>query len=189
MPDQSQNHRSYNESSNVNIFTQGDSPSYLTDQSPYQQSGSSEVHTPPVLPSYIKAIPARINKNAIRFLQQEGAFAIPEQRLRNALLQAYVEFVHPYMPLIDLHEFFSIMNDDGESGKISLILFQAIMFAGSTFVGLEYLLAAGFGTRMEARRFYHSKAKVRTLDICFNLPLFFLPRETSRSQILLPFKP
>ena len=96
----------------------------------------------------------------VAHLQRKGALAVPPNDFRNELLRAYIEFVHPYMPLIELHELLHIVNQGtGESGKISLLLFQAVMFAGVAFVDMSYLTKAGYPTRKSARKAFYLKAR------------------------------
>lgn len=101
------------------------------------------------------------------YLWKKGALTIPDTSFRNALLRAYVEFVHPYMPLIELHEFLDIVDrgdgtkSDGTPGKISLVLFQAVMFTGTAFVDKSWLEGAGYGSRKSARKAFYLKARVR----------------------------
>ncbi|KAF2813290.1 uncharacterized protein BDZ99DRAFT_253225 [Mytilinidion resinicola] len=113
------------------------------------------------LPAFIKPLPARIGPDEVSYLEKKGALTIPSTPLRNELLRAYVEFVHPYMPLLDLHEFVAALdNADGNLGKISLILFQSVMFAGSAFVDMRHLRAAGYVTRKEARKDFFQKTRL-----------------------------
>lgn len=113
------------------------------------------------LPLYIKPLPARIGSDEITYLEKKGALTIPNNALRNELLRAYIEFVHPYMPLLDLHEFIEIVDKgDGSDGKLSLILFQSVMFAGSAFIDMRHLRKAGYLTRKEARKDFFLKTRV-----------------------------
>ncbi|KAF2706731.1 hypothetical protein K504DRAFT_470780 [Pleomassaria siparia CBS 279.74] len=113
------------------------------------------------LPLFIKPLPARIGPDEVTYLEKKGALTIPKTTLRNEMLRAYVEFVHPYMPLLDLHDFLAVVDQpDGSLGKVSLILFQAVMFAGSAFVGMHHLRAAGYITRKEARKDFFQKTRV-----------------------------
>ncbi|OCK83063.1 hypothetical protein K432DRAFT_379833 [Lepidopterella palustris CBS 459.81] len=113
------------------------------------------------LPLYIKPLPSRIGPDEVSYLEKKGALTIPNSTLRNELLRAYVEFVHPYMPLLDLHEFITTLDrTDGSLGKISLILFQAVMFAGSAFVDMRHLRVAGYVTRKEARKDFFQKTRL-----------------------------
>lgn len=99
----------------------------------------------------------------IDYLFAKGALSLPETLVRNALLRSYVEYVHPYMPLVEIHELLQIINDGtGQSGRLSLLLFQAIMFAGTAFVDMEYLRSAGYSNRKAARKAFFQKARVRT---------------------------
>ncbi|KAH9208634.1 fungal-specific transcription factor domain-containing protein [Leptodontidium sp. 2 PMI_412] len=122
--------------------------------------------TPPILlkhqlPDYLKPLPQRMTSVDIDYLFAKGALSLPDAPVRNALLRAYCEFVHPYMPLLELHHVLEIMNDPtGESGKISLLLFQAIMFAGTAFVDMGHLVAAGYTNRKAARKAFFQKARV-----------------------------
>ncbi|KAH8745864.1 fungal-specific transcription factor domain-containing protein [Hyaloscypha finlandica] len=113
------------------------------------------------LPEYLKPLPQRMTSVDIDYLFAKGALSLPEDSVRNALLRSYLEYVHPYMPLIEVHELLQIINDGtGETGRISLLLFQAIMFAGTAFVDMEYLRAAGYSNRKAARKAFFQKARV-----------------------------
>ena len=69
------------------------------------------------------------------------------------------------MPLIEVHEVLRIIDDGtGASGKISLLLFQAIMFAGTAFVDMEFLRVAGYTSRKAARKAFFQKARVSTFQ-------------------------
>lgn len=115
-----------------------------------------------LLPAYIKPLPLRMTVDDVSHLWKKGALTIPDTYFRDALLTAYVEYVHPYMPLIELDEFLTTVDTAaGETGRISLLLFQAVMFAGVAFVDMSHLTAAGFVTRKAARKAFYLKARVR----------------------------
>jgi hypothetical protein len=115
-----------------------------------------------VLPGYLKPLPQRMTSADVDYLWAKGALSLPELPVRNALFRSYLEFVHPYMPLIEVHELLEIVEEGtGVSGKISLLLFQAIMFAGTAFVDMEFLNSAGFSNRKVARKAFFQKARVR----------------------------
>jgi hypothetical protein len=114
------------------------------------------------LPYFIKPLPTRIGPDEIAFLEKKGALTVPSIGLRNELLRAYIEFVHPYMPLLELYDFVMIVESgSGVLGRISLILFQAVMFAGSAFVDMHHLHNAGYLSRKEARKDFFQKTRVR----------------------------
>jgi len=113
------------------------------------------------LPLFIKPLPAKIGPDEVAYLEKKGALTIPQGTLRNEMLRAYIEFVHPYMPLLELHDFLAIIDKpDGSLGKVSLILYQAVMFAGSAFIDMHHLRAAGYATRKEARKDFFQKTRV-----------------------------
>lgn len=94
------------------------------------------------------------------YLQKSGALSVPEKSFRNALLESYIEYVHPYMPVLELHDFINITSQNSEE-RVSLLLFQAVMFTGSAFVDMAHLISAGFPSRKAARKVLYQKAKVR----------------------------
>ncbi|KAJ5554475.1 hypothetical protein N7513_004434 [Penicillium frequentans] len=112
------------------------------------------------LPDYIRGLPARFQKEDIDYLAAKGALTIPDVGLRNELLKAYIHYVHSYMPLLDLEEFLqTIVQNDGVH-RISLLLFQAVMFAGMAFVDMKHLQAAGYQTRKAARKIFFQRARL-----------------------------
>ncbi|KAI9844111.1 MAG: hypothetical protein M1837_005825 [Sclerophora amabilis] len=127
----------------------------------FNRNGFHHRRSGPLLPGYIKPLPPRIVSEDVAYLENKGALSIPETGLRNELLRAYVEFVHGYMPLLDLNDFLKIVDmGNGATGTLSLLLFQAVMFVGSAFVDLRHLQNAGFPTRKAARRAFFQRARV-----------------------------
>ena len=112
------------------------------------------------LPHYIRPLPTRLGNDETTFLEKKGALSIPPDLLRNALLKSYAEFVHPYMPLINLHEIIEIIDQSSGTDSISLLLFQAIMFSGVATVDMRYLRAAGYSSRKDARRQFFQKVRL-----------------------------
>ncbi|OBT72114.1 hypothetical protein VF21_09184 [Pseudogymnoascus sp. 05NY08] len=112
------------------------------------------------LPAYIQPLPTCMAAEDMMHLWNKGATVIPEIAFRNELLWSYIEFVHPYMPLLDVHDFLQIVDEGtGENGRVSLLLFQAVMFAGVAFVDRSYLTAAGYPTRRSARKAFYLKTR------------------------------
>ncbi|KAK5070052.1 hypothetical protein LTR64_001886 [Lithohypha guttulata] len=111
-------------------------------------------------PKYIPAIPPRILSEDIDYLRKKGAFLIPETGLRNELLRCYVQYVHPYLPVLDLSEFLTTVDQDDCSATISLLLFQAVMFAATAYIDLRYLTAQGYDSRKAARKAFFQRVKL-----------------------------
>lgn len=113
-----------------------------------------------VLPKYVPSIPNRILAEDVDYLQRKGAFLIPEVHLRNELLRCYVQYVHPYMPLLELQELLTAVGKSDGSSTISLLLFQAVMFAGTAYIDMRYLTAQGYDSRKAARKAFFQRAKL-----------------------------
>ncbi|EXL40433.1 hypothetical protein FOCG_17055 [Fusarium oxysporum f. sp. radicis-lycopersici 26381] len=113
------------------------------------------------LPAVLRPLPTKIAAEDINYLQIKGALSTPILPLHNALLQAYIEYVHPYMPLMDLNNFLSIINTrDGQNGQTSLFLYQAVMFAASAFIEMKYLREGGYTTRKAACKSFFQKTRL-----------------------------
>ncbi len=112
------------------------------------------------LPCWIKPLPPTIKLAEFQYLWEKDVFCLPGANLQDDILRAFIECVHPYMPVLDLCDFIRVM-DHKERGKgqISLLLFHAVMFAGITFVKISKLKAAGFSTRKAARKAAYMKAR------------------------------
>lgn len=115
---------------------------------------------PPMLPAYIKPLPGHFSSDDITYLQNKGVLTIPNTKLRNELIRCYAEFVHPYMPLIDLHEFIGIIDRNEGTSQLSLLLFQSVMFASVATVDMCHLSNAGYATRRDARREFFNKTRL-----------------------------
>ncbi|KAL2004142.1 hypothetical protein VTN02DRAFT_6239 [Thermoascus thermophilus] len=111
-------------------------------------------------PRYLKPWPSRIAPEDVDYLRHRGALAIPETELRDELLRCYVQWVHNFMPMLDLRHFLRCVVENDPSGHISLLLFQAVMFAGTAFVDREHLQAAGYATRKSARKAFFTRVKL-----------------------------
>ncbi|KAI0471951.1 fungal-specific transcription factor domain-containing protein [Xylariaceae sp. FL0804] len=113
------------------------------------------------VPAFIKPLPAKVAPEDVSYLRMKGALSLPSLPLQTALLRAYVEFVHPYMPLIDLHDFLgTIAASEGPHDQISLFLYQSVMFAATAYVDVRLLRDAGFPTRKLARKVFFYKARL-----------------------------
>jgi hypothetical protein len=122
------------------------------------------IEQPSEWPLFIKPIPERISSEDRYYLLQKQVLTLPHMRLQNGLLKAFVEYVHPYMPLLELHEFLKVVNDrTGSAGKVSLFLYHAVMFSATAFVDESLLKEAGYESRRDARRAFFSRTRVSVL--------------------------
>ncbi|TKA82911.1 hypothetical protein B0A55_01168 [Friedmanniomyces simplex] len=143
----------------LNLQRLGRKPS-SADVAPMLPNALSPITPSYSLPLYIKPLPARFGPDDILYLEKKGALTIPAVPLRDELLRCYAEFVHPYMPLLNMHELVRTIDRSDGTYTISLLLFQAIMFAGIATVDMRYLKAAGYDTRRDARREYFQKTRL-----------------------------
>ncbi|KAF5010959.1 hypothetical protein FDECE_2922 [Fusarium decemcellulare] len=114
----------------------------------------------PHLPPYIKPLPRDLSPRDLQYLADKGALTIPDEPLRNELLKSYIYMIYPFMPATDIEGLLHpIMMADGRD-PVSLLLFQAIMFASVTFVDAELLQARGYASRKAARKDFFSRVRL-----------------------------
>ncbi len=121
------------------------------------------------LPCYIQAMPENLDECDVGYLFKNGAFTIPDVKVRDQLLSAYVEHVHPDLPLISLCEFLEDLRVTKSQGKTSLLLMQAILLAASTCVDMSVLDDMGFESRQEAVETFYQRTAVCIFLPCFTL--------------------
>jgi len=112
------------------------------------------------LPPYITPVRQGVEPEMLHLLYRRGALSTPQGEFRECLLRAYVCYVHPFLPLLDLGVFLSTVYNEDSSKTVSLILFQAVMFAASTFADMKDLEKQGFKSHEEARRIFFLKVRV-----------------------------
>lgn len=116
----------------------------------------------PNLPSFIKPLPTSLDQVDLRYLYERNAFSLPTDAFRDVCLARYLEFTHPLMPLLDKAQVLSILdNENNGENPMSLLLFQAVMCSGVTFVENEIIRREGFDCKRSARHAFFNQAKVR----------------------------
>lgn len=123
------------------------------------------------LPDYIRPLPAKFQEDDIDYLHTKGALTIPDIELRNELLKSYIQYVHTYMPLLELDDFLGVVFRNDSTKRLSLLLFQAVMFAGTAFIDMKHLRAAGYESRKSARKTFFQRARVSFSRITALAPL------------------
>lgn len=113
------------------------------------------------LPDYVTPLPPSISKQDCRFLKKEGAFDVPDTRVRDELIKSYIQFVHPLLPILNLEDFLVVIDKSytGTQG-ISFLLFQAVMFAATSYETTKSLTREGFRDRREARKTRYERVKL-----------------------------
>ena len=165
MSDQTQGHRITNEerkrrmstfsqSINTPLSTPMPMPPYMN----FFHRPMSQSSLP--MPQYLRPLPLRFLMDDIEYLDKKGALTVPETPLRNELLRSYAQFVHPFLPVLDLKEFLTPIEQNDVNNPISLLLFQAVMFAGTAYIDMRFLQAAGFETRKAARKAFWQRVRL-----------------------------
>ncbi|KAB8209111.1 fungal-specific transcription factor domain-containing protein [Aspergillus parasiticus] len=112
------------------------------------------------LPRFIRRLPGRLQLQEIELLRTKGALIVPKHQILRPLIEAYIDHVHPYMPVIDIHQLLITIFQKNAHGRLSLFLLQAILFTGAHFIAENLLVTAGYGDRDTARRIFFQRAKV-----------------------------
>jgi hypothetical protein len=97
------------------------------------------VISPPELPPFFRLIPTWVDKVDIDYMAQKGAFNLLDKQLLNSLLKAYVNCVHPFMPMIDIHMLLEAVCWGRSDRQVSLLVFQAVLFSAAAYVDLASL--------------------------------------------------
>ena len=128
---------------------------------PELRSSPSAFMAPSSLPAWVKPLPDRINPDDAEFLKRKGALSVHDNTFRNELLKCFIRWVYPWSPVVSLdHVVRTISGGNNTSNKMSLLLFQAMMFAGAGFADLTILRTAGFSSRKDARKHFFNRCKV-----------------------------
>jgi hypothetical protein len=112
------------------------------------------------LPAWVKPLPERINQDDVEFLTRKGALNVHDNTFRIELLKCFMRWVYPWSPVVSLDTVVRTMSGANGSNKMSLLLFQAMMFAGAGFADLAILRSAGFASRKDARKHFFNRCKV-----------------------------
>ena len=159
-------------------FASSRTNSWIQIAAPLASAPTPRTVTPqlPRLPSIFAPFPRHLDPHDLSYLHSRDALTLPPEALQISLLRAYVEFVHPQFPLLDLEDFLSVAKYglaelDGARGKgieredigksrIPFLLFQAVMFAGVEFVAMKALRQAGHKTKEEAKKAFFGRVRV-----------------------------
>lgn len=130
------------------------------DQEITDNTSHPAVNTLNRLPSFIRQLPSNLGPRDLDYLADKDALTIPDKDFRDELLRHYASIVHPFMPALDLEDFLTrIIHDDGRN-PVSLLLFQAVMFASVTFVDAKLLQLRGYSSRKAARKIFFNRVRL-----------------------------
>lgn len=118
-----------------------------------------------------------LKKDDIMVLAGNGCLSVPDPDLADEFIAQYFLSVHPHVPLLDEAAFWECYkngSNNGESPKISLVLFQALLFVASAYVAPETLKQLKLGARQTASKIFYNRAKVIYFLIFFSYPVLTL---------------
>lgn len=114
----------------------------------------------PPLPPFIMPLSNLVLSEDLAFLAQKGALTVPEPDLQMEILRGYLFSVHPNQPMLDFKQFVSAILNNSEENQISLLLFQAVMFAGLHGLPLHVIHRLGFESTKQAREVFFNRARL-----------------------------
>ncbi|KAL4964936.1 Zn(II)2Cys6 transcription factor [Aspergillus stella-maris] len=100
-----------------------------------------------------------LDREDIAFLASKGCLSIPEKSVLDEFVRQYFLQVHPSSPVIDEAEFWRVYRNPGTGKKISLFVFQAILFAGSPYISTETIRKCGWTDKRNARNTLYKRVK------------------------------
>ncbi|KAL4977178.1 hypothetical protein BDW66DRAFT_165918 [Aspergillus desertorum] len=104
-----------------------------------------------------------LDRADLAFLAAKGCLSVPSESVLDEFVRQYFLQVHPSSPVIDEAEFWHIYKNPhtaaGEGKKISLSVFQAVIFAGSPYVSAETIRQCGWSDKRAARNALYTRAK------------------------------
>ncbi|SCO56719.1 related to cutinase transcription factor 1 beta [Fusarium fujikuroi] len=104
----------------------------------------------------------------VHYLGSRNCLSLPTPDALDDFIREYFLHVHPGLPLLDEAQFWAVYSGDKEpceGSRISLFLFQAMLFTSCSFVPFSTLKCLGFTSRRNAREKYYRRAKL-LLDVC-----------------------
>ncbi|CAH0056169.1 unnamed protein product [Clonostachys solani] len=98
----------------------------------------------------------------VAYLASQDCLVIPTGETLDHFLEIYFLHVHPLLPMINEGNFWKLYchGPCDETDKIPLVLFQAILFAASSFVSEEIVKHLGFPHTRALRAAFYKRAKL-----------------------------
>ncbi len=117
------------------------------------------------LPSFIKPLSETLDAVDAEFLEKKGAFTIPPPDLRNEIIAHYLQFIHPSLPVLTASMLRNIAQERPNPGPntMSILLFQAAMFAAVNLIDEKSIQKAGYSTAHEIRKAFYARARVSVM--------------------------
>ena len=106
---------------------------------------------------------SKVQQDDVRYLEFTGSLHIPARPVLNEIVREYFLHVHPVLPVVDERAFWAMYDDSmidlNKPGKLSLFVFQSMLFAAAATVPLATLRCCGFSSVRQARETFYRRAK------------------------------
>ncbi|KAI1464078.1 fungal-specific transcription factor domain-containing protein [Daldinia caldariorum] len=99
----------------------------------------------------------------VNYLESQGCLRVPTRTILDEFVQQYFLHIHPIMPILNEGDFWDMYcnQTSPESGdKITLVFFQALLFASCNFVSKSSIKALGFPSIRTARATFYRRTKL-----------------------------
>ncbi|WYZ43857.1 hypothetical protein EsH8_VII_000293 [Colletotrichum jinshuiense] len=122
----------------------------------------------------------------VNFLELQGCLRVPTRTILDEFVQQYFLHVHPLLPMLNEGDFWAVycVNPANyvSNDKLSLLVFQAMLFASCNFVSRQTIKTLGFPTIRAARAAFYRRAK-----LLYDLESESSPLAISQAALLLSF--
>ncbi|KAJ5807958.1 hypothetical protein N7474_009227 [Penicillium riverlandense] len=116
----------------------------------------------------------------MQYLASKSSLTLPDQDAIDEFVHQYFRHIHPTVPVLDEGEFWRIYQGDPEPERLSIFVFQAVLFASCPFVSLETLYRCGFNDKRDARNKLYNRTK-----LLFDLKAEVRPSAKAQGAVLL----
>ncbi|KAB5549975.1 cutinase transcription factor 1 beta [Coniochaeta sp. 2T2.1] len=100
----------------------------------------------------------------VNYLESQGCFRVPTRAVLDEFVQQYFLHVHPLLPLFNEGDFWDVYCQQGPPGapqqRMSLLVFQALIFATCNFVSRQSIKALGYPSIRTCRAALYRRAKL-----------------------------
>ncbi|KXH28395.1 fungal specific transcription factor domain-containing protein [Colletotrichum simmondsii] len=122
----------------------------------------------------------------VNYLELQGCLRVPTRAILDEFVQQYFLHVHPLLPMIHEGDFWDLYCVNPTSyvpgEKLSLLVFQAMLFACCNFVSRQTIKTLGFPTVRACRAAFYRRAK-----LLYDLESESSPLAISQASLLLSF--
>ncbi|KAK9777243.1 putative Zn(2)-C6 fungal-type domain-containing protein [Seiridium cardinale] len=99
----------------------------------------------------------------VNYLESQGCFRVPTREILDEFVQQYFLHVHPVMPMLNEGDFWDMYGESGHGGsgeRMSLLVFQSMLFSSVNFVPKSSINALGFPSIRIARAAIYRRCKL-----------------------------